>query len=59
LGKGECVGWLDAGRYVYFDPDYPAYMVKEIDGGITPILVGNVWQIRSYDNLIFYPPLKK
>ena len=54
LGRGEFVVWLDDNHFIYFDFDDHAYVMKDISGESIPILVGNTWQLRSFDSIIFY-----
>jgi hypothetical protein len=60
VGSGELVRWLDASRYVYFTSanNTPIYVMGEVGKEPIPILAGNIWDLRSYGNIIFhYHPL--
>lgn len=60
LERGDCVGWLDANRFIYYSLDKHAYSIKEINR--TPILIltgDNTLELRSYNSIIFYPPVTR
>jgi Tol biopolymer transport system component len=54
LGSGEYEVWLDDNHLIYFNLDDHAYVMKDIHGESVPILVGNTWQLSSFDSIIFY-----
>jgi hypothetical protein len=55
VGRGECVGWLDADRFVYYNFNDNGYVLNDINGESIPILVGvDIWQLRAYGNIVFY-----
>jgi hypothetical protein len=55
VGQGECVGWLDADRFVYYSFNDKGYSLYDINGESIPILVGeDIWNLRAYGNIVFY-----
>lgn len=55
VGRGECVGWLDADRFVYYSSNDNGYILHDIHGESIPILVGeHTSDLHAYGNIVFY-----